>query len=341
MKKMSCLMTLLCLLFAKQTFAASSIIQPVDTCLWYSSWGSKFDDNILVSGTFGGITVERDAAVGSIIGDEKILFINQSGYAALNCLNKAIVVGKNTFAAAPADVIAQGYPDSAGKVFPTNIPGIGVMTRIKEFGDLKDSEFFPVSQPVPSGRFYYTPTISVILVKTGDIEPGVHVVKSTSSLSTRQFTFLSSDFSITVTEDNCSIASPGSTISVPMGNYSLRSLNPASLAQRFQIPLTNCTTGSAMSNIANVTFTPTGGSTINDGPNGILGLDSTSKATGVGIQILKEDGVTAFPLGVATPAGAITPGETLLQFNARYIRTNNSPQPGSANAKADFTVSYK
>ncbi|MFG1173034.1 fimbrial protein [Erwiniaceae bacterium CAU 1747] len=341
MKKISYLMTLLCLLLAKQTFAASSLTQPKNTCLWLNGWSTAYDDTVPVSGTFGGITVGRDAAIGSIIGEEKILLINYSGYAYLNCYGNAILVGNNTAAAAPVDVVAQGYPGSAGKVFPTNIPGIGVMTRIKKFGDLTNSAFFPISQSIPASKYNYTPTIGVILVKTGEIEPGVHVVKSTSSLSTLQFKFLTSDFSITVTADNCSIASPGSTISVLMGNYSISDLNPTSFSQRFQIPLTNCTTGSAMSNIANVTFTPTGGSTIADGPNGILGLDSTSKATGIGIQILKEDNVTAFPLGVVNPAGAITPGETVLQFNARYIKTNNSPQPGSANAKANFTVSYK
>ncbi|MBN1084366.1 fimbrial protein [Erwinia aphidicola] len=73
----------------------------------------------------------------------------------------------------------------------------------------------------------------------------------------------------------------------------------------------------------------------------MLGLDKSSKASGIGIQLLKEDGVTPFPLGTATLVGAVEKGDMTLNFNARYIKTSPKPQPGSANAKASFTVSYK
>ncbi|WP_170870465.1 fimbrial protein [Pantoea sp. 1.19] len=309
--------------------------------MWSTAW-NIYDDTINVSGTFSGISVARSAPIGSIIGDEKTLYINWSGYAYLYCYsNPIIVTAINTSAAAPVDVVANGYPTSAGRVFPTNIPGVGVLTRIKTFGNIKDSLFFPLNQQVPAGSYTYTPTLGVLLVKIGDIEPGTHVVKGKSSLTTLNNTFLTSDFSITLTAESCTVANAGAVTSVPMGNVSISTLHPTSKPQRFQIPLTNCATGSSLNNIVNVTFTPVNGSTIVDAVNGITGLDSTSTAKGVGVQILREDGVTAFPLGTATPAGAITRGETVLNFYARYIKTADSPQAGRANAKVNFTVSYK
>jgi type 1 fimbria pilin len=235
------------------------------------------------------------------------------------------------------------FPNAAGKVYPTNIAGIGMITKIYN-SSLNGKEYFPMSTSSAQNWYFGTfkgITLTVTLIKTGDIPPGTHVVTGTTSLSAGGQVFQTSEFKLSVFVENCAIPNKGATTQVMMDEASIINLNPTGPAQPFSIPLTNCSTGPASDNIAKVLFDGIGGSTNADASNGVLGLDKSSKASGIGIQLLKEDGVTPFPLGTATLVGAVEKGDMTLNFNARYIKTSPKPQPGSANAKASFTVSYK
>lgn len=80
-----------------------------------------------------------------------------------------------------------------------------------------------------------------------------------------------------------------------------------------------------------------------DAGQGVLGLNSEATASGVAVQVLKQDG-TVLPLGVDVPIMPVQDGTTNLQFGARYIQTAgdaSGPQPGIANATANFTITYK
>ena len=321
---------------------------PADKCYFYKKDSSgKYDytaDQITVTRTWGTRTIPLSAAIGSEILDETMLLPpeNFSDYVGMECGKSATITAKYTSAAAPVSGLnPPAFPNAAGKVYPTNIAGIGMITKFK-IGMIDSGEYFPTTLPMPERLgFSVGIPLGVTLIKTGDISPGSHVVTGTTSLSAGGEVFETADFKISVFVENCSIPNKGATTQVVMDEASIINLNPTGPAQPFSIPLTNCSTGPASENIAKVLFDGIGGSTNADASNGVLGLDKSSKASGIGIQLLKEDGVTPFPLGKATQVGAVEKGDMTLNFNARYIRTSAKPQPGSANAKASFTVSYK
>lgn len=334
------------LLISAQSFA---IPLPADKCYWYTkSWTGKnyTVDNIVSTRSWGTSITPRSAKIGAIITTEtQSNQGDQKGYSGLGCGSSAIVEGKFLSTLDENQVTPQGYPEATGKVYKTNTPGIGMIMKTKGEKWGGNNEFFPISY-VGANKDYTKSTIfAVILVKTGDIPPGMHTVLGMATLSTSGTVFETVTFYINVFADSCSVAAKGVPIEVPMGSVPAMRLKSPTTAggemATFSIPLTNCVTGSTSSNIAEIHFNGIGGSAIVDGPGGVLGLDSSSGAKGVGIQILKEDGVTPLPLGFATPAGQINPGNTRLKFLTRYVKTNNTPQPGSANARANFTVSYK
>ncbi|WP_168163804.1 fimbrial protein [Jeongeupia sp. USM3] len=66
-------------------------------------------------------------------------------------------------------------------------------------------------------------------------------------------------------------------------------------------------------------------------------------ATGVAIQVLKEDGVTPFPLGTTTAvtqAGS-SGGSADLKFNARLYQTATKVTAGTVAGMLDYTLSYE
>ena len=321
---------------------------PADKCYFYKTNSSNVKDytadQVAATRTWGTRTIPRSAAVGSEVLDETLLLPPEKfkDYEGLRCGKSATITAKYTSAAAPVSGLnPPAFPKAAGKVYPTNIAGIGMITRNKL---LSFDTYLPSSQSLSIGTYFSTRkgiNLGVTLIKTGDIPPGTHVVTGTASLSAGGEVFEASDFKLSVFVENCSIPNKGATTQVVMDEASIINLNPTGPAQPFSIPLTNCSTGPASENIAKVLFDGIGGSTNADASNGVLGLDKSSKASGIGIQLLKEDGVTPFPLGKATQVGAVEKGDMTLNFNARYIKTSAKPQPGSANAKASFTVSYK
>jgi len=321
---------------------------PDDKCYFFKEDSSKkrdyTADQVTATRTWGTRTIPLSAAIGSEILDETMLLPpeNFSDYVGMECGKSATITAKYTSAAAPVSGLnPPAFPNAAGKVYPTNIAGIGMITKFK-IGMIDSGEYFPTTLPMPERLgFSVGIPLGVTLIKTGDISPGSHVVTGTTSLSAGGEVFETADFKISVFVENCSIPNKGATTQVVMDEASIINLNPTGPAQPFSIPLTNCSTGPASENIANVLFDGIGGSTNADASNGVLGLDKSSKASGIGIQLLKEDGVTPFPLGTATRVGAVEKGDMTLNFNARYIKTSAKPQPGSANAKASFTVSYK
>ncbi|WP_342366753.1 fimbrial protein [Pseudomonas fluorescens] len=78
------------------------------------------------------------------------------------------------------------------------------------------------------------------------------------------------------------------------------------------------------------------------GAGGILSLSSDSTAQGVAIQVLRDDG-TPMNLGQSLRLLRVVNGTTSVPLKARYIQTGDgpTPQPGSANGYASFSVTYR
>ncbi|TKK39238.1 adhesin [Pseudomonas fluorescens] len=78
----------------------------------------------------------------------------------------------------------------------------------------------------------------------------------------------------------------------------------------------------------------------------ILSLTPTSTASGLGIQILKDDVVLGYGPNSSSnqwSAGTIAQGISVFQIplSARYVQTAPHVSPGSANGVTSFTLSYK
>lgn len=97
--------------------------------------------------------------------------------------------------------------------------------------------------------------------------------------------------------------------------------------------------------VLNVSLSPNAG--IIDSKNGIIGLDSSSTATGVGIQIgylLSGNVYTpqnlASTVSMNTTTGVNTPVYTF-PFGARMVRTSGDLAPGRVSSSMTYTVTYK
>lgn len=101
----------------------------------------------------------------------------------------------------------------------------------------------------------------------------------------------------------------------------------------FNINLNNCSAETYSK--AAVTFNGTTAAGNNKAPS------VTGGATGVGIQILRNNAALAVDGSEASADVNLNEGENRLAFQAQYIALNNTVTPGAANATANFTVTYK
>ncbi|MDI3438350.1 hypothetical protein QLG07_02650, partial [Erwinia sp. V90_4] len=191
---------------------------PADKCYFFKTDSSKkrdyTADQVTVERTWGTGTIPRSAAIGSEILEETKLLPPESfkDYEGLECGGSATLTAKYTSAAAPVDGISPpAFPDAAGKVYPTNIVGIGMITKFKiDKGDR--GPYFPTTLSMTTNfGFSAGLPLGVTLIKTGDIPPGTHIVKGTTSLSAGGDVFETSDFSLSVFVENCAIPNKGAT----------------------------------------------------------------------------------------------------------------------------------
>ncbi|QXH46112.1 type 1 fimbrial protein [Pseudomonas xanthosomatis] len=150
-----------------------------------------------------------------------------------------------------------------------------------------------------------------------------------------------------VTVAQCGLpGSPGSQISVPMGTWrtgQFRGEGSHTDARMFMVPVNACTASQnpADRHFAHLRLDPRNGSSVLDAQRGILGLNSDSDATGVGVQVLKAD-LTPMPLTEEVQMTRLQNGDIQIPMAARYIQVGkDTPVGGVANASVGFTLTYK
>lgn len=250
--------------------------------------------------------------------------------------------------------------DITGKVIRTNIDGIGVRFKL----GTTYQHWLPVgtSVAVPYEAYFdrYTPVIAahsvlmplVTLVKTGDIAPGIHSL-NVSNLLGGYFTGVGNGFNVsltgTVIQAECTVsANPVSADPVDLGAWDLSEFTKVghtTTPQAFNITLNSCMTDDRLPpetiTYAHIRLDPTAGSMIHDATLGQFTLGTGSTAEGVVIQILHEDET---PVGLASEVRLkpITPGNTTLNFKARFYQTQTSDRvaAGSAKGSLSFTITY-
>ncbi|MBN3820020.1 type 1 fimbrial protein [Paraburkholderia sp. Se-20369] len=209
-------------------------------------------------------------------------------------------------------------------------------TTIKSFGSTMVTATVDI-ELVKSGRTPSVPApfpvLSVLTVLIGG--PG-----NAYSDATRYLTYGFDNISFQPT--TCTTTTP--SVPVALGSHVLGAssgigsgIGSTSPSKGFRIGV-KCDSGAAGAYAVSLTLD----GTAIDAANGVLALSSQSKASGVGIQLLKDDG-TPVPLGAPWKVSESPSAATnlLVPLSARYYQTGSVTKPGIANSSATFTISYQ
>lgn len=355
------------------TLAVGSLSQwviaaPVNTngCHWQSASG-----RMTFKVDVGNVYVPRDARSGNVIGTfDKFFFTGNGEGLSIHCFNDGNARLRFE-ATATAPIFSGSLPpvngeDVNGKVLNTGVNnGIGVRMRLGfPFAGGPPNTFIPNGSPVvpftADANHPFTSAIPVAsmysyvsLIKTGPIPPGPHRFSSklfSGSLSGLG-TVLEYELSGTVIQSQCTaLSNPVSADPVQLGTWPASDFTHKGFTTRptpFHITLSDCESDPNGANIATAHIRLDGakGSTpIGDGNNGVFTLGNGSTASGIGIQILRDDGITPIALGTEVPLQAINPtGTTILPFKARFFQTADSAdiRGGPAYGALGFTLTYQ
>lgn len=319
----------------------------------------------------GTLYVPRDARAGTVIGsvDMRASTPDTPGLVA-ECLNDGSRVlqfnARATAPVFPGPLDPINGEDVTGKILQTNIPGVGVRIKLgNPLDGRSDNSFIPVGGPptVPydaiNDKQLLTPirlnslNNQVTLVKTGPLAAGAHTLNG-SELFSGHFSDLNKIFGYgltgTIITAQCSVsANPVSANPVKLGDWKNSDFTGpgfATAAVPLSITLSSCETDPGGGTVATATIELDGANgSVPIGPpsNGIFSLTSDSTARGIGIQILKADGVTPVELQTQVPLIAISPGTTVLDFTARFYQTEpaDDVRAGLAKGALNFTVTYQ
>ncbi|MGY2261846.1 fimbrial protein [Pseudomonas sp. SDO55104_S430] len=337
-----------------------------NTCFWDGAAGPMdFQADV------GSVYVPRDAKIGSIIGVvDKLIQTSNPGNLGITCSNDgSVTLNFSALPTAPFDRRVHepiGGEDSSGRIFMTNIPGVGARITLEvPFEGRFDNEFVPIGgKPIVPFEAQITRTLlspfklsrlrsKVTLVKTGVIPPGPHQLSR--QLFDGHFTGVGKGFMYglrgTVVQSQCAVgANPVSVDPVPLGDWNTSDFTHPGFTTAptsFTISLTSCQTDPTGGNeaTAHIRLDGANGSLPEgDGSLGIFNLSPTSTAAGMGIQILRGDGVTPVPLGSDADFGLIEDGkDKVLDFKARFYQLKNSAdiRAGKAEGSLSFTLTYQ
>lgn len=327
-------------------------------CTWNGSdWTPK---QLTLSG--GTIYAPRDVPVGKTLNSNAPIRTLPFGDS-LVCGTPAIY-GARLMGPVVTNIPVDVLKVPANALLQTNVPGIGLAIYMTGFAAGWQMEpdnptrFIPFqiawnnswAVSMPSAMLRYA------VIKTGDIAPGTHSINQLVAQGyTDRGNIFDLTFTATVTVAGCSMPEASvNQINVPMGTWQKREFNgknSTTPAQNFAITLSSCIAGSGYpsngggvfdGNYANVQLDGSRTSTILDAANGVLSLSSDSTAQGVAIQILQSNG-TPMNLGQPVRLNRIIDGTTTVPLRARYIQTGDgpTPEPGTANGHASFSVTYR
>lgn len=345
----------------------SSAFAAADTCWWEAGSGPLHFQPQL-----GTLYVPRDAAVGSVIGTLNKHTFTSGGGSQLDCSIDTPGIILNFQAQPTAPLFAGQLPpvdgiDVNGKVFNTNIPGVGALIRLDfPFDGSGNNTFIPIGGPtyrpiVPFDGYQDQITTFIrftlrslrtytTLIKTGPIPTGPNPLDG-RELFSGTFTGVGKGFGVgpvgTVIQAHCGISgNPVSVNPVPLGTWDTSEFTGpgfGTILAPFTITLSACEADPSDGNIAVATIKLDGvlGSVPVDENNGVFSLTADSGASGVGVQILRGDGLTPVALGMEVPLVPITSGTTVLDFNARFYQIAPHVDPGVAKGALNFTMTYK
>ena len=308
--------------------------------------------------------VPRDAPVGSVITGGNVNYDSTTRH---RCEGRPVILemlaGPAEAPISAANNGSTGHRDIGNHLYKTNIPGIaigatmtsGSLCSTPGSGLIPESDrYFPKSAFSCSGSTYQT-RVYYWLYKTGPIAPGSHQL-NVNALRVLFDGALQSSLTLnqTIVVSGCTMPSVGNNqVDVAMAPTHVKDFSTAGsvgASKPFAITLQTCTAGRYTSNypwnyftgnFANVRLEPSKGSTVIDAAQGIVGLRPESTATGIGVQILKNDS-SPVALNQEVPILHVQDGVTQVPLLARYIQIGDTPvEGGTANATVNFTVTFR
>lgn len=267
----------------------------------------------------------------------------------LNYINKK--GGKAPYQCVPrVDTYVIGVGLETSKVYATSIPNIGI--RIRD-----GSMVVPFTLKALSTTTHWNESFlrTIELIKTGEITAGGVIggtytqYRAGSSAGPLLVDFqLASPVLVQPRVPTCKVTTP--QVTVPMVDTvtaAFKGPGTTTLPRPFDLSLI-CSGGvKGSSTKAFVTLTDV---TAPGNTSTTLSLTKDSTATGIGIQVLKDNVLLGFgPDSAAVGnvnqwyAGTVAEGQAQLKIplSARYIQIAEKVTPGSANARATFTMSYQ
>ncbi|AOM39514.1 fimbrial protein [Xenorhabdus hominickii] len=214
--------------------------------------------------------------------------------------------------------------------YETSLPGVrfkwelkpnGVVSQVMNVGS---SRGIGIGNRTLSSKFY--------IEINSDVQSGTvnEIMITMADTKNKNAVFTYKIPSFNVTARSCEITTP--IVNVPMGavlKSHFKNIGDTAGGRSFEINV-QCK-GSPN---ANITWEPGKTNT-----NGVINADSTSSATGIGIQML-DDKDNPVKFGEQQALGVINSLKTL-SYKARYYQTSHMVTAGSVNATATFTVDYK
>lgn len=334
-------------------------------CRWATTPGV-----LIIQRDMGTVYVPRDAPIGTVIGPTPTEVLTWPvDRRRIDCWIGPQGVGTKLYYSGKSSVpIFSGHlppvngKDFNGKVLETNIPGVGAHIQLGDpYAGRWVNAFYPYGDPViPFDAEAYKQMLTpfnpgehrntVTLVKIGPIAPGPQTLDG-SELFNGTITDIGKATSFgltgTVIQAQCSITgNPVSADPVLLGEWEKSDFTGPGFSTTpvpFSIQLSSCETDSSGVTIATAHMKLEGknGSVPVDPALGVFSLTSASSAKGVGIQVLKADGVTPMPLDAEVPVVVLSSGDMKVHFNARFYQTASTVQAGEAKGSLDFTMTYK
>lgn len=336
-------------------------------CEWMHGVPGELEHNLRLQPVW----VPRDAPIGSVIGQADVRYNlpNEAGLI-LVCNNvngteylTAQVLNTQPIVTSPLPPVAG--EDLTGRVLETGVDGVGIHVRLdwpytgsggipQNYWNASTWHSVPWQgysnhRTGPTGIQMSNLRAFITLIKTGPIAPGPHSFNGVQLFSGSYDTIgsvLRYHLHGTVTAAQCSLkADAVNPDPVALGNHDVKDFTSpghTTAPVTFEIRLNDCDDDpSGASARAHIRMEATQGSTTLDPDLGLFSLSSGSGASGLGIQVLHEDGITPVRLDDDVPVTPLVPGETYLKFQARYYQTAPSVTPGQANGALNFTVTYR
>ncbi|MGJ0481628.1 fimbrial protein [Pantoea agglomerans] len=298
---------------------------------------------IPVTINFGTVSVQRDAAVGEVLATVQTGALN--GGSGLGGCSPSPWSATNppNFSSDGSAPLYTTLSALGSGIYDTNVAGVGI--RITFTDGANNNMLMPFSKIYSLGSSIIVRNITVELIKTaatigtGTLRTGVLAQQTFYTSATNVGTGWAIGLIGTSTLAQVACSVTNTNINVPMDsvkNIDFKGRGTTTSEKSFNIPL-SCDAGTKV----NVTL-DAGSSGSYDASIGVINLDSSvsTAASGIGLQILSNSTPvtmgTLMSIGTTASAGVFN-----IPLTARYYQTGSSVKPGTANATATFTMTYK